>query len=54
MSLCEDVHVPHSTVKRVRMVAFAHDTLDAPFLLAVMVRRKTFFQENPSIVSFMM
>ena len=30
----------------------AHDIADAPFLLAVMVRRKTFFQEDPLIVLF--
>ena len=30
----------------------AHDIADVPFLLAVMVRRRTFFQEDPSIVFF--
>ena len=30
----------------------AHDIADAPFLLAVMVRRRTFFQEDPSFILF--
>ena len=30
----------------------AHDIADAPFLLAVMVQRKTFFSEGASIVLF--
>ena len=38
--------------RRERMVA--HDIADAPCLLAVMVRRRTFFQENSSILSVMM
>ena len=29
-----------------------HDITGAPFLFAVMVRRRTFFQEDPSIVLF--
>ena len=32
----------------------AHDIIDAPFLLAVVVQRRTFFQENSSILSVMM
>ena len=41
-----------AVARRKRMVAYilAYVTL----LFAVMVRRRTFFQENPSIVSFVM
>ena len=36
--------------RRERMVA--HDITDVPFLFAIKVRRRTLFQEDPSIVPF--
>ena len=57
----EDVHVPHSIVQRVRMVAMsrrdrmvAHEITDAPFPLSEMTCRSTFFEETSSVMFFMM
>ena len=60
-SLREDVQVSHRIDERVRMVPrsrrermVAHDIADGPFLLAVLVLRRTPFEWNSSVRFFVM